>query len=75
MEKFSLDKNLNTVYELNILGKILWKFLENPLCEQEAVSLLCEAFPYINKIKIFRDVTNFFKLFKNKKIIIPYFDK
>ncbi len=63
--------NADAVHSLNPQGYMVWRLLEAPLSEKEAVLLLQETFPEIPKNRIVRDTARLFRDLRQAGLVVP----
>lgn len=63
------DARGNALYRLTPLGCALWRMLEQPLSEAQAVALLAEAFPQAGRKRIAHDVQALFAALRRRGLI------
>ena len=63
------DARGNALYRLTPLGCALWRMLEQPLSEAQAVALLVEAFPQAGRKRIAHDVRALFEALRRRGLI------
>lgn len=55
-ELFLVHPVTEAIYSLNPIGSALWRLFANPVCVDEAVHIMCEAFPEVGRATIEADV-------------------
>ncbi len=68
---FVIDTDGDALHSLNPPGYMVWRLLEAPLSEKEAVSLLQETFPEVSKKRIVRDTARLFRDLLEAGLIVP----
>jgi len=59
-ELFLVGADNRSIYQLNPIAAALWRLLDEPMPVEEAVGVLCEAFPEIDAARIEGDVSALF---------------
>lgn len=66
------DARGSALYRLTPLGCALWRMLEQPLSEAQAVALLLEAFPQAGRRRIAQDVRALFESLRRRGLIARF---
>lgn len=67
---FLVDEETDTIFHLNQLGAVLWQLLLEPQSADQVVSLLCPAFPEVDKQTITTDTIRLFQQFIDKELAV-----
>ena len=72
---FLIHASTDAIFHLNPLGQAVWKLLEAPLSETEAILLLKEAFQTIPQPRIQKDIAELFRALRKRGLIQPVMRK
>ena len=72
---FLVHTSSDAIFHLNQLGQAVWKLLEAPLSETEAILLLKEAFQGIPQARIQKDISELFRALGKRGLIQPVLRK
>lgn len=70
-EVFLVGPDGQTLFNLNQAGSAIWQLLEEPTDAAEAADILAEAFPGVERTRIFADVAAIFAELKRQGLIEP----
>lgn len=57
-ETYLIDQTHNSIHTLNLLGRAVWRLLDEPRSINAIGDILCQAFPDEKKSRIRKDVQN-----------------
>lgn len=69
LEGYLSNAEGTALYRLTPLGCVLWRMLEQPLSEAQAVELLDETFPQVGRTRIAQDVNGLFEALRRRRLV------
>lgn len=70
-ELFLADEEGTSIHRLNTVGAGLWNLLAEPVTQQEAIGVLCGAFPDADRAAVVENVRRIFAALSGARFIIP----